>query len=133
AGVFTGLLSFFITNCLLPPSVVDKVRTLIWLSGQGSEPPAADDATPGLATLAGPPVPLKADSASSADPRPLVDRRQSVHIQYGSKDELVITVAPGSKNDLTASPPKTQPTTSTCKYDSSRDSPWVPVYDDGAR
>jgi hypothetical protein len=131
AGVFTGLLSFFITNCLLPPTAVDKVRALIWLPRQCSETPQPDSVAASMTSPDGTAVMTKAELTAASDRKDLPDPRQSVHIRYGSKDELIITLSPGSKNETPPTPANPPTSISTSKRISTNDSPWIPVGADG--
>jgi hypothetical protein len=106
-GLFTGLMIFFVTNCLLPPPIVARLQRLIWESWQAHE--------------------LRQPQAAASS-RSIEERTEPRKVAANPK------IAANPKSDLPATAPQTQPARSTSSFGPSSNSPWVPVYDDaGAR
>jgi hypothetical protein len=128
-GLLTGLLIFFVTNCVLPPALLGEVRNVIWQSRELGERPRPEREAAGVVEFEGGAAQSKTE-AGSADHKDQQSSCPSVRVQFVSKDEMVITVNSKSTSDTPPAPPKPPTSTISCKPESTCSSPWVPVFAD---
>jgi len=126
-GVFTGLLTFFMTNCVLPVEFAGQVRTIIWRAGQTGEPRAPEDAGEIPAKLDEENGKLRSEPLGPGDGNGAI-LAQSVHIQAAPKDQMMITVSKTPTSDPQVPLTKRDTTSIRCNHEPTQSSPWVPVY-----
>ncbi len=122
SGVLTGFISFFTTNCLLPPGFVVQVQAFVWQPWQEAGLPQASAAPASLTEFAG-------DAAGADDSNTLRCLEPAINfqtVQIGSllKDAI-------STHSVAAKPAKGSASV-TANYSPSGDGGWRPVFADAA-
>jgi hypothetical protein len=122
SGVLTGMISFFMTNCLLPPAIIAQVQAFVWQPRQELELPHATLGPARLAEMGG-------DAAGLDDSDALRCKEPSINfrtVQIGSllKDAT-------ATHTVTAKPVKGSAKV-TANYSPSSDGVWRPLFADAA-
>jgi hypothetical protein len=118
SGVLTGLISFFTTNCLLPPGFIAQVQAFVWQPRQG---PELVQASPAPAILAE----FDSDAAGADDSNTLQCKEPSINfrtVQVGTVLKDAVTT-----HTIAAKLAKGSSSV-TANYSPSGDGVWRPVF-----